>query len=92
MKKIFLIILIFSSLLTFSQDKSKSEWTKLKEYGVITFDSTHIRVYESISQYDNLNVGKEIKEAHWSGNSIIVQCKDGTYRKYATLTQYSNIR
>jgi hypothetical protein len=91
-KLVLLIILILCALALFSQDNAKSEWTKLKDYGVVMVDKGHVKVFESLTQYDNLNISDSVKDARWSGNTIIIYLKDGSIRKYTSLTQYNSIK
>jgi hypothetical protein len=65
--------------------------SKLKNFGVLKIDRNIVKMFESQSQYSNLNVGQEVIDARWTGNCVVVQLKDGKSRRYSTLSQYINI-
>jgi hypothetical protein len=64
--------------------------SKQKDYGVIKIEGNTVKVFETQSQYANINVGQEVVDARWSGSAIVVYLKDGKVRRYTTLGQYTN--
>ncbi len=65
--------------------------SKLKDFGVLKIDRNIVKVFETTTQYSNLNVGQEIVDARWAGNCILVNLKDGKVRRYSTLSVYTTI-
>ena len=65
--------------------------TSLKDYGVVKFERTSVKLFESQSRYSNINVGEEIQDARWAGNSVVVYLRNGKVRKYTSLSSYTNV-
>jgi hypothetical protein len=64
--------------------------SKQKDYGVIKIEGNTVKVFETQSQYANINVGQEVVDARWAGSAIVVYLKDGKVRRYTTQSQYTN--
>lgn len=64
--------------------------SKQKDYGVIKIEGNTVKVFETQSQYANINVGQEVVDARWAGSAIVVYLKDGKVRRYTTTGQYTN--
>lgn len=64
--------------------------SKQKDYGVIKIEGNTVKVFETQSQYANINVGQEVIDARWAGSAIVVYLKDGKVRRYTTQSQYTN--
>jgi hypothetical protein len=62
-----------------------------KNFGILKIDRNIVKVFETQSQYININVGQEVIDARWSGSSIVVYLKDNKARRYNTPSQYSNV-
>lgn len=66
--------------------------TKQKDFGVLKVSGNTVKVYESNTQFSNLNVGRDVEDARWTGDTITVWLSNGEIRKYNSLSQYSNVR
>lgn len=65
--------------------------TKLKDFGVLKIDGHIVKMFETQSQYSNLNVGQSIVDAKWAGDCVNVTLSTGKVRRYSTLSQYITI-
>lgn len=62
-----------------------------KNFGVLKVEKNIVKVFETQSQYNNLNVGQDVVDAYWAGESIIVKLMNGKVRRYTTLSQYCTV-
>jgi hypothetical protein len=65
--------------------------TSLKDYGVVKFESTSVKVFETQSKYSTINVGEPIQDARWTGSTVTVYLRNGKVRKYSSLSFYTNV-
>lgn len=65
--------------------------SKTKNFGVLKVLGSTVRLFESRSQYSTISVGREIEDARWVGDAVIVKLAEGGVRRYVTLSQYQNI-
>lgn len=62
-----------------------------KSFGVVKIDKTNVKVYESQTRYSTISVCKEVTDARWVGDSVVVYLKDGGVRRYTSQSQYINV-
>jgi hypothetical protein len=66
--------------------------TKIKNFGLVRVLGGSVRLYESPSVYHTIAIGREISDARWAGDAILVNLTEGGSRRYTTLSQYQTIR
>lgn len=65
---------------------------KIKSFGVIRILGSSVRLHESASQYSTISVGREVQEARWAGDAVVVSLSEGGIRRYTTLSQYQTLK
>lgn len=65
--------------------------TKQKNFGVVKLDGRTVKVYETQTQYANINTDKQVSDARWGGDAVIVYLTDGSVRRYVSQSQYYNV-
>ena len=89
LQEIFLLLsgLIFLNLkltiMSFSNEQ--------RNFGVLKIDGRNVKIYSTQTSYSTINVGYDISDVRWSGDSILVTLKDGKVRRYTSQTSYSTI-
>ena len=65
---------------------------KYLNFGVLEVCKNTVKVFESNIRHATITLNREVMDARWAGENIVVYLKDGSVRKYTSLSQYQNIR
>lgn len=62
-----------------------------QNFGILKVDGRNVRIYTTNSSYTLITVGKDIQDARWNGNEILVYLRDGKVRRYTSSSSYTTI-
>lgn len=65
--------------------------SRQRDFGILKVDGRNVKVYSTNSAWMNIAVGKDIKDARWNGDEILVYLMDGKIRRYSSLSAYTTI-
>jgi hypothetical protein len=57
---------------------------KFIDYGIVAVEGQKVKVYSNPQFCINIDVGKDIQSAYWSGDSVIVVLENGETRQYTS--------
>lgn len=66
-------------------------WGKEKDFGVIKTEDKKVKLYSTNTSYSTVNIGTNIDDARWSGDSLLVYLVDGRVRRYSSQNNYSTV-